>query len=380
MKKIFIISLIILIIVFIVYTYYTITKSNQKLDTSLKTTIIEKVINNNVYVIKASYSDNGINLTIHFEENNPSLILEGKDSIYEYTLDKESDNTYTKTIDLNNLKNDNYFFIIKGTSNYYLINNLDLLDQIIRSKIKDKLVTFNYDKNIMSFKVEDFSYNYDILIDPGHGGIDIGASNETITESELNLKISLYEKERYEEMGLKVLLSREDNSDGMMMGDSINWNRAKLRGYAIGYNGVSAKLIYSNHHNASEYISDSGFEIIVSNSLKDISLEKKILSEIKTLYPDNLMTSKYQLYGRDIDSGIVYNRINNEAYSYIDYYATIRIPDQLFNVKTVTYEGAYMSNKDNFKWYYEESNWKKISEIKIKYYVEYLGKTYIPRN
>lgn len=379
MKKIFGIIGLVIIIIFVLLGVFLMLmrKENEPL---LKVEINDEVVNSNVYVVKASYIDNGINISIHIEEENSSLIIKGTKESYQFNLNKTSDNTYSGDIKLNSLKNDTYFLIIKGTSNYYLTNTLDLLDKINRSKIGNKLVTFNYDNNIMSFKVENFNYKYDILIDPGHGGVDIGASNDTMKERELNLMVSLYEKERYEEMGLKVLLSRSDDSDGMMMGDTTNWNRAKLRGYAIGYYGVLCRMIYSNHHNSSEYANDSGFEIIVSNDQSDLTLENSIINDFKKVYPSNLITNKYQLYSRDIDSGIVYNKINNEVYSYIDYYATTRLPEQLFNVKIVTYEDAYMSNSDNFKWYYEEENWKKVSEVKIKHYVEALGKVYIPKN
>ena len=55
-----------------------------------------------------------------------------------------------------------------------------------------------------------------------------------------------------------------------------------------------------------------------------------------------------------------------------------RYPLELFNVKTVIYEGCYMSNTKEFLWYYNEGNWKKASEIKIKNYVESLGVKYVP--
>ena len=91
----------------------------------------------------------------------------------------------------------------------------------------------------------------------------------------------------------------------------------------------------------------------------------------------NQINNPYQIYSRDYEEGTGYNKINGKVYDYRDYYATIRIPLELFNVKTVTYEGCYMSNKENFNWYYNEG-WKMMSEIKIKHYVESLGKTYIP--
>ena len=52
-----------------------------------------------------------------------------------------------------------------------------------------------------------------VVIDPGHGGLDNGASVGKIYESELNLKISFALKEELENRGAKVYMTREDDQD-----------------------------------------------------------------------------------------------------------------------------------------------------------------------
>lgn len=52
-----------------------------------------------------------------------------------------------------------------------------------------------------------------IVIDPGHGGLDNGASVGRVYESELNLKISFALKDELENRGAKVYLTREDEQD-----------------------------------------------------------------------------------------------------------------------------------------------------------------------
>ena len=52
-----------------------------------------------------------------------------------------------------------------------------------------------------------------VVIDPGHGGLDNGASVGKIYESELNLKISFALKDELESRGAKVYMTREDEQD-----------------------------------------------------------------------------------------------------------------------------------------------------------------------
>lgn len=50
-----------------------------------------------------------------------------------------------------------------------------------------------------------------IVIDPGHGGTDPGASGNGIIEKDLNLAISKYMYERFRELGIPVKLTRDDD-------------------------------------------------------------------------------------------------------------------------------------------------------------------------
>lgn len=366
-----------LLIFIITFGLIYISTQNKKYESKIK--FDKNYINSKI--ISNSYINNGFSLQVTIlNAINPSILLVNDKEKIELPLTHIHDNDYKINIIVDNLQNQKYEIYIKD--NEYaspIINKLDLLEQLVRSKINNKLITFDYTNNYMSFKLEDFKYEYDILIDPGHGGIDAGTLNKVIDEASFNLLQSLYEKERYEEHGLKVLLSREDDGDGMLTG-SEEWNRAKQRGYAIGYYGVTSKIVYSNHHNSAYNSTTSGFEVLVSNTLDENNLktELQIINEINQKYPSTLINNKFQIYSRDYETGDTFNKINAKVYSYRDYYATIRIPLELYNVKTVTYEGCYMSNLNDFDWYYNKEGWKIVSEIKIKNYVESLGKTYIP--
>lgn len=102
------------------------------------------------------------------------------------------------------------------------------------------------------------------MIDVGHGGVDSGSTNSYIYEKTLNLTQSLYEKKRYEEHGLKVLLTRTNDSYGLQMGDK-SLSALRRKAFAVGYYGVVSKIVYSNHHNSISDSNYSGYELILTN-------------------------------------------------------------------------------------------------------------------
>ena len=85
----------------------------------------------------------------------------------------------------------------------------------------------------------------------------------------------------------------------------------------------------------------------------------------------------YRFYTKDFEKATPSNKINGEVYDFEDYYSVLRLSRKLFNVKNVLYEGAYMNNDSDMNWYYYSGNWKKLSEVKIKNYVESIGVKYI---
>ena len=123
------------------------------------------------------------------------------------------------------------------------------------------------------------------MIDVGHGGVDSGSTNSYIYEKTLNLTQSLYEKKRYEEHGLKVLLTRTNDSYGLQMGDK-SLSALRRKAFAVGYYGVVSKIVYSNHHNSISDPNYSGYELILTNqgSKSDYIVEYSIANEWSKTY------------------------------------------------------------------------------------------------
>lgn len=334
-------------------------------------------------IVKNMWTATGIYYEGYVEDkaNIYKIKLKNKDNSLEYLYNMSimRDNYFKGNLDLTLLPNGEYLVYVIGNDEDRLLNKLDGLTRLIRAKIGNKLVSISYKDDYVNIIIDDFKYEYDILIDPGHGSSDIGASNGLINEKEMNLKQSLYEKCRYESMGFKVYMTRYDDSYGVMLGAN-SLDNLQRRALTIGYYGAVSKVTYSNHHNASVRSGDSGFEILVSNklSLEDLVLETSLYNKYKNYYGIN--DNSLRLYSRDYNTGNIYSKLNGNIYSYMDYYAIIRIPNQLFNVKTVIYEPIYMSNSNDFSWYWINKNWIEVTEIKIEEYVNYLGGEYIRDN
>ena len=114
--------------------------------------------------------------------------------------------------------------------------------------------------------------------------------------------------------------------------------------------------------------------LVNQSTMSQNDVTYKIVKEWDKNYPTN--ENHLRIYGRNYDTDALLDKTNGQTYNIKNYYAMQRIPYELFKVITVTYEGCYISNESDYNWYMD--NWKKLSEIKIKAYVEKLGKKYIP--
>lgn len=325
------------------------------------------------------FNTNGVYLEGYVKNNNSTYKIKLKNRVskeeYLYNMTSNTKDKYNGLLELHNIPNGVYDVYIISTKEEKLLNKLNILSKVVRSKVGNKLVTFIYNNDEVSIDISDFKYEYDIVIDAGHGGDDFGATNGIAKEKDMNLKVSKYEKCRYESMGYRVHMIRMDDSYGEMMGNS-SIERLDRRALAIGYYGSVSKITYSNHHNSSLSTSMHGFELLVPNEMTkdELKIERNLYNNYKSYYDIN--DDLIRVYTRDYGKDIIYNKLNGDIYDITNYYAIIRIPYELYNTKTIIFEPIYMSNSNDFNWYWINNKWIDVSEIKIQAYVNYLGGTY----
>ena len=320
------------------------------------------------------------------DRNGQDMYLRLRDGNNIYDLPTEQLDTHrigymSVNVDLSQIPNGNYHLeSVQGdTVLYPTIEYIDDVLMLGRVQAGDKLVTWGQDDIGMTVTVEDFEYEYDIVIDVGHGGSDVGAiAVDGTYEKDINLEVSLYEKERYEELGLRVKLIRETDQYTDLLGQNY-WLELQKESWTLGWYAVTSHYAYSNHHNSHSDTTIRGPEIILNAqpSIEDQPLPYELYEEFRRIYPK--ITTKYPISTRDMDTGARLTKANGETYDGVrTYYAFLRIPWESFNYNSVLYEGAFINNEEEYEWYWEKGNWKKVSEAKIKAYVEALGKTYTP--
>lgn len=102
-----------------------------------------------------------------------------------------------------------------------------------------------------------------IVVDPGHGGVDGGASIGNIREATLTLEISKKIKEVFESSGIKVLLTRETEDD-LSSGEFVKREDMLRRVNLI--NTSKAKLALSIHLNKFNIERYNGAQVFYSKT------------------------------------------------------------------------------------------------------------------
>lgn len=199
--------------------------------------------------------------------------------------DKVNDGLYLEDIS----RGDYYLFLrTKETSDddkinykyYALKNNTDYKETTYYtfSNTNNKIVINSeesYPTMMMHVKENTDDNVYDIVIDPGHGGMDSGANKNGYYESELTMKLADLVYEKLNETGIKVKLTRQDGE----LTTNEKLPEYGVHGRAVIPYEVKAKYVFSIHFNSNTYSSVNGLEIYTADNI-NYDLAKDLVKNI----------------------------------------------------------------------------------------------------
>ena len=182
-----------------------------------------------------------------------------------------------------------------------------------------------------------------VIIDPGHGGTDAGATGNNLLEKDYNLLISKYMYDRFKELGIPVAITR-DSDTTLSPTDRVNTILNK-------FGNSSDVILISNHVNSG---GGEGAEVIYALRNKD-TLAKNILNNIGATGQE---TRKY--YQRRLPSD-----------TSKDYYFIHR---NTGNLEPLIVEYGFIDNTKDVEFLKE--NYEELAEAVISAVANYIGVPY----
>ena len=182
-----------------------------------------------------------------------------------------------------------------------------------------------------------------VIIDPGHGGTDAGATGNNLLEKDYNLLISKYMYDRFKQLGIPVAITR-DSDTTLSPTDRVNTILNK-------FGNSSDVILISNHVNSG---GGEGAEVIYALRNKD-TLAKRILENIGATGQE---TRKY--YQRRLPSD-----------TSKDYYFIHR---NTGNLEPLIVEHGFIDNTKDVEFLKE--NYEELAESVISAVANYIGVPY----
>lgn len=184
-----------------------------------------------------------------------------------------------------------------------------------------------------------------VIIDPGHGGTDSGATGNNLLEKDYNLLISKYMYDRFKQLGIPVAITR-DSDTTLSPTDRVNTILNK-------FGNSSDVILISNHVNSG---GGEGAEVIYALRNRD-TLAKRILENIGATGQE---TRKY--YQRRLPSD-----------TSKDYYFIHR---NTGNLEPLIVEYGFIDDTKDVEFLKE--NYKELAEAVISAVANYIGVPYTP--
>lgn len=160
-----------------------------------------------------------------------------------------------------------------------------------------------------------------IVLDAGHGGKDAGAQFDGVYESEINLEIVKLLKKELEELGMEVILTRQDEND---LSDAQVKNKKSddLKKRVAIINDEKVDLFISVHMNAYVDTSVKGMQLFYeegnSDSLLFANHLQNHIENIITVLPikmgDYYILNKSNKIGVLLECGFLSNREDRENF------------------------------------------------------------------
>lgn len=223
------------------------------------------------------------------------------------------------------------YYTLSNTNNKIVINSEESYPTMMMH------VTENVDDNV-----------YDVVIDPGHGGMDSGASKNGHNEEELTLELAMKVKEKLEASGLKVKLTREEGQ----LNKNEKLAEYGVHGRAVIPYEVKAKYVFSIHFNSNTYPSIHGLEVYTADNINyDLAktLVKNITEETGLQYSTNKISKVMDgIYTRTFtESEIENSRQENEDKDKVPYDITTK-SNYYYIIRETggIITGAYVDNRN----------------------------------
>lgn len=206
----------------------------------------------------------------------------------------------------------------------------------------------SYPTMVIEVKNNKDSNVYDIVLDAGHGGRDPGATKYGYSETDFTLDIALKVKEKLEDNGIKVKLTRDRDT----LSDEEKLPEYGVHGRAVIPGEVKAKYLFSFHLNSSNSSLVNGLEVYTPVKINyDFSkiLVNNIITNTGLKYSNNKINKVYEgIYSRTFSNDDVQDSIkdyiDNDLVPYdittdTNYYYIIRETGGIVT-------GAYVDNRN----------------------------------
>lgn len=300
---------------------------------------------------------------INYEQSyNLDYSFEGNNLIFSSSL-------INSELIIDNLENSEYYILLRLKVNnsiepkYYSFQNSSGNENIEYYTItkdgtnRKALIAFSEkdynDKkyNLLTINIENTSLPddiYDIVIDAGHGGTDSGEKNAEITEADIALNYSKNLKEKLENLGYKVKLTRDDSNTDEFSSTNMYDSNGRI---SIACR-TKAKLMISFHINNDSNSRLTGLEIY-SPCKSNLDFAKEMANKINeystiTFSNNNSFKQLDGVYVRNFTKQVIKeyeNTANKKGYE--PYNITLDTP-YLYTIREVggIATGAYVDGRN----------------------------------